>query len=93
MILQLVCPALVVTFGGMWRWSASWRTVARCAPYRTQWGRGVTWRESPAGAWAARTAGYLTVLFSQKILAVRRGNCIYRPVGLSYFNKSLNHLL
>ena len=25
----------------MWRWSASWRTVARRAPYRTQRGRGV----------------------------------------------------
>ena len=39
-----------------------------------------TRRESPAGAGAARTADHLTVLFSQKILAVRRGNDIYRPV-------------
>jgi len=35
----------------------------------------------PAVPGAARTAGHLAVLFSQKILAVRRGNCIYRPVG------------
>jgi len=39
-----------------------------------------TRREPPAAAGAARTAGHLMVLFSQKILAVRRGNCIYRPV-------------
>jgi len=31
-----------------------------------------TWREYPAGAGAARTAGYLTVLFSQKILAAQK---------------------
>ena len=35
----------------------------------------------PSGA--ARTAGHLTVLFSQKILAVRSDNCIYRPVSRS----------
>ncbi len=45
-----------------------------------------TRRGSPVGAGAARTAGHLTVLFSQKILAVRKGNDIYRPVGRSYFN-------
>ena len=39
-----------------------------------------TLRESPAGAGAARTAGHLTILFSQKILAVRSGNDTYRPV-------------
>ena len=37
-------------------------------------------RESPAGAGAGRTADHLTVLFSQKILAVRSANDIYRPV-------------
>ena len=37
-------------------------------------------RESPAVAGAGRTADHLTILFSQKILAVRSGNCIYRLV-------------
>jgi hypothetical protein len=36
--------------------------------------------ESPAGAGAGRTADHLTFLFSQKILAVRSANDIYRPV-------------
>ena len=31
------------------------------------------------------TAEHLMVLFSQKVLAVRRGNDIYRPVGNSIF--------
>jgi len=31
-----------------------------------------TKRESPAGAGAGRTADHLTILFSQKILAVRK---------------------
>ena len=39
-----------------------------------------TRRESPAGAGAGRTADHLTVLFSQKVLAVRKANDIYRPV-------------
>jgi len=39
-----------------------------------------TRRERPAGAGAGRTADHLTVLFSQKILAVRSGNDLYRPV-------------
>jgi len=43
-----------------------------------------TRRESPGGAGAARTADHLTVLFSQKILAVRKGNDLYRPVSTSY---------
>ena len=43
-----------------------------------------TRRESPAGAGAGRTADHLTVLFSQKILAVRKANDIYRPVSGSY---------
>jgi hypothetical protein len=42
-----------------------------------------TKRESPAGAGAGRTADHLAILFSQKILAVRKANCIYRPVGIS----------
>jgi hypothetical protein len=45
-----------------------------------------TRRGTPAGAGAGRTADHLTVLFSQKVLAVRRGNDIYRPViGRSYY--------
>jgi len=44
-----------------------------------------TRRESPAAAGAGRTADHLTVLFSQKVLAVRKGNDIYRPVRASYF--------
>ena len=39
-----------------------------------------TRREPPAGAGAGRTADHLTVLFSQRILAVRSANDIYRPV-------------
>jgi len=39
-----------------------------------------TKREPPAAAGAARTAGHFPVLFSQKILAVRKGNDLYRPV-------------
>ena len=40
-----------------------------------------TRRGSPAGAGAGRTADHLTVLFSQKVLAVRSANDIYRPVS------------
>ena len=40
----------------------------------------VTPEGSPRGSGAGRTAGHLTVLFSQKILAVRSANDIYRPV-------------
>jgi hypothetical protein len=47
-----------------------------------------TMRESPAVAGAGRTADHLTILFSQKILAVWSANDIYRPVvaSLFYFN-------
>ena len=44
-----------------------------------------TRRGPPAGAGAGRTADHLTVFFSQKILAVRSANCIYRPVGARCF--------
>jgi len=44
-----------------------------------------TRRESPAGAGAGRTADNLTVLFSQKVLAVWSANDIYRPVTASIF--------
>jgi len=39
-----------------------------------------TRRESPAVAGAGRTADHWTILSSQKILAVRSANDIYRPV-------------
>ena len=39
-----------------------------------------TKRESPAGAGAGRTADHLAFFFSQKVLAVRKGNDLYRPV-------------
>jgi hypothetical protein len=53
-----------------------------------------TRRESAAGAGADRTAEHLTVLFSQKILAVRSANDIYRPVMQScYFATSNWRLL
>ena len=44
-----------------------------------------TRRESPARAGADRTADHLAVLFSQKVLTVRKANDIYRPVSKSYF--------
>ncbi len=44
-----------------------------------------TRRGSPAGAGAGRTADHLTILFRQKILAVRSANDIYRPVMPSCF--------
>ena len=40
-----------------------------------------TRRGSPAGAGAGRTADHYTVLFSQKVLAVRSAYAIYRPVS------------
>ncbi len=43
-----------------------------------------TKRGSPAGAGAGRTADHLTVLFSQKVLAVRKANDIYRPVSTRF---------
>jgi len=42
-----------------------------------------TRRETPAAAGAGRTADLKTVLFSQKVFVVRKGNCIYRPVELN----------
>jgi len=44
-----------------------------------------TRRGSPAGAGAGRTADHLAVLFSQKVIAVREANDIYRPVMASYY--------
>ena len=42
--------------------------------------KNVTQAGAPGGAGAGRTADHLAVLFSQKVLTVRRGNDIYRPV-------------
>ncbi len=74
----------------MWRWrrvavARVFALVVRCRVRllllysRVGKNRDTKW-ESPAGAGAARTAGHLTVLFSQRILAVRSANDIYRPV-------------
>jgi hypothetical protein len=45
-----------------------------------------TRRGSPAGAGAGRTADHLAIIFSQKFLAVRSGNCIYRLVRCWLFH-------
>src|SRR5690606_18825931 len=74
----------------MWRWRrvAVARVFALVVRYRvkrlvvySRVGKNRdTMRESPAGAGAGRTADHSAVLFSQKILAVRKANDIYRPV-------------
>jgi len=93
-------PLLYLTFGGM----CSWRRVAvarvfalvvRCRVmmlivYSRVGKNRDTRRGSPAGAGAGRTADHLAVLFSQKVLAVRSANCIYRPVSGSYLTSKLN---
>ncbi len=81
---------LPLTFGGMWRWrrvavARVFALVVRCRIERlllfSRVGKNRdTRRGSPAGAGAGRTVGHLTVLFSQKVLAVREANDIYRPV-------------
>jgi len=86
---------LGITFGGMWRWRrvAVARVFALVVRFRVMMlfvycrvGKNRdTRRESPAGAGAGRTADHITVLFSQKILAVREANDIYRPVTASIF--------
>jgi len=75
----------------MWRWrrvavARVFALVVRCriiqlVVYSRVGKNRDTRRESPAGAGAARTADHLTVLFSQKVLAVRSANDIYRPVS------------
>jgi len=73
-----LCP----TFGGMWRWrrvavARVFALVVRCRielllVYSRVGKNRDTRRESPVGAGAARTANHLAVLFSQKVLAVRK---------------------
>ena len=82
---------LTTTFGGMWRWrrvavARVFALVVRCRVMmlfvNSRVGKNRdTRRESPARAGAGRTADHLTFLFSQKVLAVREANDIYRPVG------------
>ncbi len=82
--------ALLLTFGGMWRWrrvavARVFALVVRCRVIRlllySRVGKNRdTRRGSPAGAGAGRTADHLADLFSQMILAVRSANDIYRPV-------------
>ncbi len=79
----------------MWRWrrvavARVFALVVRCRIimlllYSRDGKNRDTRRESPAGAGAGRTADHLTVLFSQKVLAVRSANDIYRPVSVSDF--------
>ena len=79
----------------MWRWrrvavARVFALVVRCRVMRlllySRVGKNRdTRRESPAGAGAGRTADHLAVLFSQKVLAVRRANDIYRPVSCWHF--------
>jgi hypothetical protein len=75
----------------MWRWrrvavARVFALVVRCrimmlVVYSRVGKNRDTSRGSPAGAGAGRTAGHLTILFNQKILAVRSAYAIYRPVG------------
>ena len=79
----------------MWRWrrvavARVFALVVRCrvmqlVVYSRVGKNRDTRRGSPAGAGAGRTAGYQAILFSQKILAVRKANDIYRPVMLRHF--------
>ena len=83
---------LWLTFGGMWRWrrvavARVFALVVRCRVMRLVVDSRVgknrdTRRECPAGAGPGRTADHLKVLFSQKVLAVRSANDIYRPVSV-----------
>ncbi len=84
--------AFSTTFGGMWRWrrvavARVFELVVRCRImmlfiYSRVGKNRDTSRESPAGAGAGRTADHLSILFSQKVLAVRIANDIYRPVSI-----------
>ena len=79
-----------ITFGGMGllpqsRGGARFCTRGAMQVYAvitlfSRWQNRDTRRGPPAGAGAGRTADHLAVLFSQKVLAVRSANDIYRPV-------------
>ena len=96
--LNIMWPLLYLTFGGMWRWrrvavARVFALVVRCRDMMlfclfSRWQK--PWHQwgSPAGAGAGRTADHLAVLFSQKILAVRSANDIYRPVVHSCIKKN-----
>ena len=85
----------------MWRWrrvavARVFALVVRCRDmmlfvYSRVGKNRDTRRESPAGAGAGRTADHLTSLFSQKILAVRSANDIYRPVMRSLICSIYDH--
>ena len=92
---QLYKPLLFLTFGGMCSWRSFavarvFALVVRCRimmlfVYSRVGKNRDTRRGTPAGAGAGRTVVHLTFLFSQKIIAVRSANCIYRPVMHSKF--------
>ena len=83
----------------MWRWRrvAVARVFALVVRCRVMWlllcsrvGKNRdTSRGTPAGAGAGRTADHLTILFSQKVIAVRSANDIYRPVSARYLYQSV----
>ena len=104
-ILQVVVYKLLLTFGGMGLLpcvavARVFALVVRCRIMTLLQSSRVgknrdTRGESPAGAGAGRTASHLAVLFCQKILAVRKGNDLYRPVMGRYFqskNALLHHI-
>ncbi len=80
----------------MWRWrrvavARVFALVVRCRDmmlfvYSRVGKNRDTRRECPAGAGPGRTAEYQAILLSQKILAVRSANDIYRPVIASAVN-------
>jgi len=86
----LIDLALQLTFGGMWCWrrvavARVFALVVRCRVMQSLLYSRVgknrdTRRGSPAAAGAGRTADHLAFFFSQKVLAVRSANDIYRPV-------------
>jgi hypothetical protein len=94
--------ACYLTFGGMWRWrrvavARVFALVVRCRIkllllYSRVGKNRDTRRGSPAGAGAACTA-IEAISFWPEDSRGAEANCIYRPVGLSYFNNSLNHLM
>ena len=80
----------------MWRWrrvavARVFALVVRCRIMRlllySRVGKNRdTRRGSPAGAGAGRTADHLMFFFSQKVLAVRSANDIYRPVSWRFIS-------
>ena len=87
----------------MWRWrrvavARVFALVVRCrvmqlVVYSRVGKNRDTRRGSPAGAGPGRTADHLAILFSQKVLAVRSANDIYRPVRTRLYYFAVLYLL